>query len=178
MHIDYAKILKSIIIIWLIFAVCSPNPCFNDGVCTLDEANYHCECPQCFEGSCCESRVPQCQVRFNPANQFPRRTTPKWSTPTPPPYSSPVALNVQTTKPPAAQPRVCDDFCSWGENCECKWISMHMYSDLLLNVIGWHGFFFLLHMGWWCNIELIEQFEWTGTKCSGRICKSAKSYHA
>lgn len=40
--------------------VCASNPCMNGGTCVADAVNYHCECPECWRGVCCNETVPSC----------------------------------------------------------------------------------------------------------------------
>ena len=43
-----------------IFVVCDWHPCLNGGTCVVDEIGYHCECTDCYTGSCCNVTVPSC----------------------------------------------------------------------------------------------------------------------
>ena len=45
-----------------IFVVCDWHPCLNGGTCVVDEIGYHCECTDCWSGSCCNVTVPSCNT--------------------------------------------------------------------------------------------------------------------
>ena len=55
-HIVYDTYTLSI----CIFVVCDWHPCLNGGTCVVDEIGYHCECTDCYTGSCCNVTVPSC----------------------------------------------------------------------------------------------------------------------
>ena len=36
--------------------VCDWHPCLNGGTCVVDDVGYHCECTDCWTGSCCNGK--------------------------------------------------------------------------------------------------------------------------
>ena len=45
--------------------VCDWHPCLNGGTCVVDDVGYHCECTDCWTGSCCNGKFSklQCGMR-------------------------------------------------------------------------------------------------------------------
>ena len=57
-----------------IFVVCDWHPCLNGGTCVVDEIGYHCECTDCYTGSCCNVTVPSCNGNGGNGGSLPGRT--------------------------------------------------------------------------------------------------------
>ena len=54
------------VLIISIFVVCDWHPCLNGGTCVIDEVGYHCECTDCWTGSCCNVTAADCQTNIAP----------------------------------------------------------------------------------------------------------------
>ena len=52
---------------------CYPNPCINDGTCSLNEnasSGFECACPDAFTGDLCEVDVDECPILGMPNKPF------------------------------------------------------------------------------------------------------------